>query len=106
MSQGGAYKNQKSIAIAGAGIIGMSIAWRLAQHGFAVTVFDKGSIGGEASWAGAGMLAPGGEFDSLSETGEAGHRIPPAVSGIRSRTGRSGAIGDRLPGMRRSGSGL
>lgn len=67
MSQSGTYKNQKSVAIAGAGIIGMSIAWRLAQQGFSVAVFDKGSIGGEASWAGAGMLAPGGEFDSLSE---------------------------------------
>ncbi len=78
MSQGGAYKNQKSIAIAGAGIIGMSIAWRLAQHGFSVSVFDKGSIGGEASWAGAGMLAPGGEFDSLSELAKlaiASHRL-------------------------------
>ena len=67
MSPSGAYGNQKSVAIAGAGVIGMSIAWRLAQHGFSVVVFDKGSIGGEASWAGAGMLAPGGEFDWLSE---------------------------------------
>jgi glycine oxidase len=56
----------KSVAIAGGGIIGMSAAWRLAQHGFRVTVFEKGSIGSEASWAGAGMLAPGGEVDSPS----------------------------------------
>lgn len=78
MSQSGAYKNQKSVAIAGAGIIGMSIAWRLAQHGFSVSVFDKSSIGGEASWAAAGMLAPGGEFDSLSELARlaiASHRL-------------------------------
>ena len=58
--------SQYSIAIAGGGIIGMSIAWRLAQQGYNVTVFEKGSIGGEASWAGAGMLAPGGEFDEPS----------------------------------------
>ena len=51
-----------AVAIAGGGIIGMSIAWRLAQGGAAVTVFDSGRIGNEASWAGAGMLAPGGEF--------------------------------------------
>jgi glycine oxidase len=56
-----------SLAIVGAGIIGMSAAWRLAQHGFRVTVFERGSIGSEASWAGAGMLAPGGEVESASE---------------------------------------
>jgi len=44
----------------------MSIAWKLAQSGWHVTVFDKGSIGGEASWAGAGMLAPGGEIEAPS----------------------------------------
>jgi glycine oxidase len=52
--------------VVGGGIIGMSIAWRLAQRGFQVDVFDSGRIGGEASWAGAGMLAPGGEVDSPS----------------------------------------
>jgi glycine oxidase len=56
------------IAIAGAGIIGMSLAWRLAQAGFAVTVYEKRTVGGEASWAGAGMLAPGGEFEEDSKT--------------------------------------
>ncbi len=55
-----------SVGIAGGGIIGMSIAWRLAQQGCSVTVFDKGIIGGEASWAGAGMLAPGGEIEAAS----------------------------------------
>ncbi len=48
--------------VIGAGIIGGSIAWRLAQAGAAVTLLDAGALGGEASWAGAGMLAPGGEF--------------------------------------------
>jgi glycine oxidase len=56
-----------SIAVIGGGIIGMSVAWRLAQAQFAVTVYEKGVIGGEASWAGAGMLAPGGEFQSDSD---------------------------------------
>jgi glycine oxidase len=32
----------------------------------AVTLFDAGRLGGEASSAGAGMLAPGGEFDKPS----------------------------------------
>jgi len=48
--------------IVGGGIVGGAIAWRLAQAGAAVTLLDAGVLGGEASWAGAGMLAPGGEF--------------------------------------------
>jgi glycine oxidase len=49
--------------VVGAGIIGASIAWRLAGRGLRVTLIDAGTLGGEASWAGAGMLAPGGELD-------------------------------------------
>lgn len=52
----------QDVIIVGAGIIGGSIAWRLAQTGAAVTLIDAGTLGGEASWAGAGMLAPGGEI--------------------------------------------
>lgn len=51
------------VFIAGGGIIGCSIAWRLSQQGCRVTIADAGRLGGEASWAGAGMLAPGGEID-------------------------------------------
>ena len=50
--------------VIGGGIIGASIAWKLALAGLRVTLVDAGSIGGEASWAGAGMLAPGGEIVS------------------------------------------
>src|SRR5438067_1965195 len=49
------------VIVIGAGIIGASIAWRLAQRGLSVALLDAGKAGGEASWAGAGMLAPGGE---------------------------------------------
>jgi glycine oxidase len=56
-----------SIGIVGGGIIGMSAAWRLAQAGFRVSVYERSKIGGEASWAGAGMLAPGGEFEEATE---------------------------------------
>src|SRR5579885_1879594 len=54
------------ILIAGAGLIGTSIAWRLAQRGARVILCDAGTLGGETSSAGAGMLSPGGEFDKPS----------------------------------------
>ena len=55
------------VIVIGAGIIGLSIAWRLAQRGLRVTMFDAGQAGREASWAGAGMLAPGGEVTERTE---------------------------------------
>jgi glycine oxidase len=58
------------VIVVGGGIIGGSIAWRLAQAGAAVTLLDASVFGGEASWAGAGMLAPGGEFVSRSRWAE------------------------------------
>jgi glycine oxidase len=70
VSSGASAPHKSSIAIAGGGIIGLSIAWRLAQSGWRVTVFDQSSMGSEASWAGAGMLAPGGEFDAPSRLTE------------------------------------
>src|SRR5260370_11127759 len=43
--------------IIGAGVIGLGIAWRLAQRGAAVTLFDRAAAGSGASHAAAGMLA-------------------------------------------------
>ncbi|HUS07261.1 MAG TPA: FAD-dependent oxidoreductase [Bryobacteraceae bacterium] len=54
-------------AIVGGGIIGCTIAWRLVQQGLKVVLFEAGNLGGEASTAGAGMLAPGGEVAGDSE---------------------------------------
>ena len=57
---------RETTAVIGGGIVGASIAWRLAQQGKRVVLFDKGRIGEQASWAGAGMLAPGGEVEKSS----------------------------------------
>lgn len=46
------------VAIIGAGIIGLSIAFELASRGALVRVYDTGAPGKAASWAAAGMLAP------------------------------------------------
>jgi glycine oxidase len=48
-----------SIHIIGGGIIGLTCAYELAKAGCTVEVFDKGELGREASWAGAGILPPG-----------------------------------------------
>ena len=46
--------------VVGGGVIGLSIAWRAAAGGMAVTIVDP-DPGHGASWAAAGMLAPVGE---------------------------------------------
>ncbi len=57
----------KTVVI-GAGVIGLGIAWRLAQAGCAVTVYDRGEAGRGASWAAAGMLAAAVETEPGEET--------------------------------------
>jgi glycine oxidase len=49
--------NRTDVAIAGAGIIGLTTALELAAAGCKVTVFDQGEAMSEASRAAAGMLA-------------------------------------------------
>ena len=53
--------------IIGAGVIGMGIAWRLAQADRSVTVYDRAEAGHGASWAAAGMLAAAVETEPGEE---------------------------------------
>ncbi|MGO8672404.1 MAG: glycine oxidase ThiO [Capsulimonadaceae bacterium] len=59
------------VAVIGGGVIGLSIAYRLAVEGRAVTVIDAGKRG-QASRAAAGMLAPLAESNSLPALTEIG----------------------------------
>ncbi|HEX7299040.1 MAG TPA: glycine oxidase ThiO [Solirubrobacteraceae bacterium] len=52
------------VAIVGAGIVGLSIAWRASAHGFAVQVLERDEIGAGTSRVAAGMLAPVAEADA------------------------------------------
>ncbi len=96
------------VIVVGGGVIGLSIAYELSNRHVSVTVVDQGSLGREASWAGAGMLPPGnpvkvqtplarlrGEshlmWDALSETLR-------AETGIDNGFRRCGAVEIRLPG--------
>ena len=53
--------------IIGAGVIGLGIAWRLAQAGCSVTLYDRAEAGRGASWAAAGMLAAAVETEPGEE---------------------------------------
>ncbi|MBD8908856.1 glycine oxidase ThiO [Methylorubrum zatmanii] len=55
------------VAIVGAGLIGLSIAWRLAQAGRSVVVVERESVGSGASLAATGMLAPAAEHEPGSD---------------------------------------
>lgn len=44
--------------VIGGGVIGLSLAYELAKAGLSVRVVDRGPVGREASWAGAGILPP------------------------------------------------
>ncbi|MFN3609441.1 MAG: FAD-dependent oxidoreductase [Hyphomonas sp.] len=60
--------SQPRVAILGAGIIGLSLAFELAvRRGIHVTVFDTGPGGRGASWAAAGMIAPA--FEAAAQAG-------------------------------------
>ncbi len=59
--------SKPNVAIIGAGVIGLAIAWRLAARGTPVRVFDRGAAGAGASHAAAGMLAACAEAEPGEE---------------------------------------
>ncbi|HEX3884052.1 MAG TPA: glycine oxidase ThiO [Stellaceae bacterium] len=63
-----ASTHRPSTVVIGAGVIGLSLAWRLAQAGCRVRVYDRGEAGHGASWAAAGMLAATVETEPGEET--------------------------------------
>ncbi|HEY7144762.1 MAG TPA: FAD-dependent oxidoreductase [Streptosporangiaceae bacterium] len=46
------------VAVAGAGIAGLCVAWFLQEYGIGVTVFDRGQVAAGASWGNAGWITP------------------------------------------------
>lgn len=49
----------QKIAVVGAGMVGLSTAWFLQEHGMDVTVFDRQDVASGSSWGNAGWLTPG-----------------------------------------------
>jgi glycine oxidase len=74
--------------------MGLGIAWRLAQAGCPVTVYERGAAGHGASWAAAGMLAAAvetepGEEELLALTLESQRMWPGFAREIEAATGIS-----------------
>jgi len=46
-------------AVVGAGVVGLSVAWFLQEHGYDVTVFESRTVGAGASSGNAGWVCPG-----------------------------------------------
>ena len=77
------------VVVIGAGIIGCTTAWRLAQRGVQVTVVEKDQPAGKATWAAGGMLIPmmeaGSPLPPLAEASSA--QYPSFVEELRTATG-------------------
>ncbi len=65
------------VLIVGGGVIGCAVAYHLAKAGASVAVVERGELGGEASGAAAGMLAP------LSEAHGPGPFLDLALASLR-----------------------
>lgn len=79
------------VVVVGAGVIGLSAAWRCTQRGLSVTVLDP-RPGSGASWTAAGMLAPVTELHYegralLALNQESAARYPRFVAELAELTG-------------------
>ena len=48
----------RTVAVVGAGIVGLASAWFLQEHGVEVTVLERDRVGAGASWGNSGWLSP------------------------------------------------
>jgi glycine oxidase len=91
-----------NVVVIGGGVIGLAIAWRLAQRGRSVCVLERGELGAGTTHVAAGMLAPVTEADAgelaLLELGLRSARAWPAFA--EELAAASGAD----PGLHRCGA--
>jgi glycine oxidase len=88
------------VVIVGGGVIGSGIAFELARRGVAVTLIERGRIGGEASWASAGIISlpsrPWMKPERIALGRLSLEQYPALVEELEERTGLS--IDYRRPG--------
>lgn len=97
MSKGGS-----KVVVIGGGIVGCMTAWRLKQQGAEPVILERGRIGHESSWAGAGILSPINPWlypDAFTRLVEASLTLYPSLqreletlTGISSEWFRSGLL--------------
>ncbi len=85
------YSELKAIVMGG-GIIGCSVAWRLAAEGVVTTVLERGRVGQEASWAAAGMIAPQAEAEGPGPFFDFCMKARDTFDGIVDRLVRDGGV--------------
>src|SRR5262249_8297356 len=91
----GRYNNRMAthpdVLIIGGGVIGLTTAYFLAREGVRVTVLDKGDLGRESSWAGAGILPASNPRRARSPMGRLRAQsialFPELSAELRERTG-------------------
>ncbi len=79
------------VVVVGGGVIGCAIAFELTRRGLGVVVVERGPIGGEASWASAGIISLPARIDMPPErveiTRRGLERYPALVAELEERTG-------------------
>jgi len=53
------FRTPRTVAVVGAGMVGLATAWFLQEHGVEVTVLDRQGVAAGSSWGNAGWLTPG-----------------------------------------------
>jgi glycine oxidase len=85
--------NNYDAIVIGGGIIGCSVAWRLAQTGRRVALLERGHVGGEASSAAGGIFCPKASPDTpddLFRFWSTSHDLYPAfVDEVKAVTGHA-----------------
>ncbi|MEV5648341.1 glycine oxidase ThiO [Nocardia sp. NPDC052254] len=89
----------RSLAVVGGGVIGLAVAWRAAEQGWSVTIYDP-AAGTGASWVAGGMLAPlsegwPGEDDLLAFGAASLRRWPEFAARLRAATGVDVFVADQ-----------
>jgi glycine oxidase len=84
-------EKSSDVLIVGGGVIGLSIAYYCARDGLSVTVLERGALGRESSWAGAGII-PAGRGDTARSAyakllGTSSEMWPRLSADLREETG-------------------
>ncbi|HTX60448.1 MAG TPA: FAD-dependent oxidoreductase, partial [Verrucomicrobiae bacterium] len=84
------------VAVVGAGLVGLAIAFELAERGATVRIYDRTEPARAASWAGAGMLAPYTEGIEAGPLGALGAASLRAYPDFVERVRAAGGVDPRL----------